>query len=214
MKPSRSTVGSEHSDDSHSSEPLFLAACTMVSEGFQTVPLTKQWVQHTLANGVEHVLVYLDSNGGAVNTHVAIDVNAAMAVDSRVSGKGNNTYARAQTIPVALAGVVQLPANRRLTLLESDLLETLAEFIVDGRVAIVFFHQAQRGPFETQQLMEAHCLWRQVERRAIYCNRPALICAPALGSRIDLCPCSWLHIPAWTVAIAGMCPLKHSLRCD
>jgi len=109
-----------------------LGACTMVSELnriFDTAKVTRQWVDWHVLNGVEHIMVYVDSQ----------DQTTRQSLKSHAAGDRNGTA------QFTLRDAIQ---------------DELSTHMERGIVKIVAFHLRGRGAFETQQLMETHCLWR------------------------------------------------------
>lgn len=77
-----------------------------------------------------------------------------MAGDADADGADGTTMLESPTSTVTHYG------GRKLSPWEVLVFSELGPHIKDGTVVPVWFHQADRGSFETQQVMEVHMLWK------------------------------------------------------
>ena len=106
--------------------------------------LTRVWVQHALGNGVEHILLYVDSE--------PVDAGRADGYAAKASASGARHW----------DGVGGWVHRKPSTTFEAAVADVFASEIRRGVVELVMFNQRGRDPFETQQMMESHCIWRCV----------------------------------------------------
>ena len=109
---------------------------------FNVADLTRVWVQHALGNGVEHILLYVDSEPA--------DAGGADGWAAKARAAQGRHWDRERG---------WAPRTPR-TSFEATVADMFAPQIRAGVVQLVMFNQRDRDPFETQQMMESHCIWR------------------------------------------------------
>ena len=153
--PGVSAPGLKTAPASPSRYPIYLAACTMVTENarYDAAALTKVWATYLIKNGAGHIVVYVDSNPSRRQMAAA-----EVAAQVHAPGQSNGTSGGGEHGPGAKPRPE--PGARRQTTFEAHLESVLGAEIKQGLVALVLFNRHNRMPFYSQQVQQNHCLWR------------------------------------------------------